>query len=176
MTHISQGRVYWFATKNTAAKGQDKPGTVKQKLLNMFKGWQAPIEAVIETTAEEAILRTDIQDRKPRPRWGEGRVTLLGDAAHPMTPNLGQGACQAIEDAVVLAECLRQESEIEAALQLYETRRIPRTYKVVRQARQIGWIGQQENPLICWARNQMMKLTPRSLQVKQLEWIVGYDI
>lgn len=176
ITHISEGRVYWFATKNAPAKGQDKPGTVKQKLLSMFKGWQAPIEAIIEATAEEAILRTDIQDRKPRLRWTEGRVTLLGDAAHPMTPNLGQGACQAIEDAVVLAECLRQESDLEAALQQYEKRRIPRTGKVVRQARQLGQIGQLENPLLCWGRNKVMKFTPNSLAAKQLGWIVGYDV
>ena len=66
---------------------------------------------LVEAAEEGTILRTDIYDREPLgERWGIGRVTLLGDAAHPMTPNLGQGACQAIEDAVVLALCLGERA------------------------------------------------------------------
>ena len=82
-------------------------GATKGALLGLLRGWSGPVPALIEATEEPAILRTDIYDRDPpRKRWGEGRLTLLGDAAHPMTPDLGQGACQAIEDALELARCL----------------------------------------------------------------------
>ena len=75
----------------------------KRGLLDLFRGWHAPIEALIEATDESVILRNDVYDRPPLPHWSVGRATLLGDSAHPMTPDMGQGACQAIEDAVILA-------------------------------------------------------------------------
>ena len=94
-------RVYWYAT-NIAPEGEgDSESQIKNTLSQLFRGWE-PIAAPIGATPESAILRNDIYDRDPLSRWSCDRVTLLGDATHPMTPNLGQGACQAIEDAVVL--------------------------------------------------------------------------
>ena len=81
---------------------------------------------IIEATDQGSILRNDIYDLKPMSAWSKARVTLLGDAAHPTTPGLGQGACQAIEDAVVLADSLSATAEIASALKAYESRRIPR--------------------------------------------------
>src|SRR5262249_48152410 len=104
---LAQGRTYWFATANTPEGGEERPGERKTEVRERVRGWHAPIEAVIESTQEDVLLRNDIFDRPPVTRWSEGRVTLLGDAAHPMTPNLGQGACQAIEDAVILASLLQ---------------------------------------------------------------------
>src|SRR5262249_16974323 len=101
---MTQDRVYWYATSNER-EGERKPGNEKAGLATIFRGWHEPIEALIDATDESAIFRNDIYDRRGLNKWGEGRVTLLGDAAHPMTPNLGQGACQAFEDAVVLARC-----------------------------------------------------------------------
>src|SRR5262249_53383280 len=75
-------------------------------LARLFAGWHEPITALLEATDDSAVLRNDVYDLDPLPRWGRGRVTLLGDAAHPCAPTLGQGACQAIEDAVVLGRCL----------------------------------------------------------------------
>ncbi len=175
LTHIGRGRVYWFAAKNAPQGGQDKPEGRQSELLEYYRDWAKPIEAVIAATDESAILRNDIYDRPPLKQWSQGRVTLLGDAAHPMTPNLGQGACQAIEDAVVLADCLRQAPEIAPALRLYDQRRSARTAKVTRQARQIGRIGQLQNPLICRARNFFLKKLPPQIQLKQMVWIVGYE-
>lgn len=86
--HIGQGRVYWYATMNTAQGGQDTEAGWNCEGLQRFMGWHEPVAAVIGATEETAILRNDIYDRPPTGRWGEGRVTLLGDAAHPMTPNL----------------------------------------------------------------------------------------
>jgi 2-polyprenyl-6-methoxyphenol hydroxylase-like FAD-dependent oxidoreductase len=176
ITHIGGGRVYWFATRNTAAGEEDAAGGRKAELLTRFHGWHEPIEAVIEATEGEAILRNDIYDRPPLRHWGTGRVTLLGDAAHPMTPNLGQGACQAIEDAVVLAACLRDGATIPEALRSYESRRIPRTTAVTRRSRLTGWYGQRERPLECWLRDTLMQRLPPGLQRRQLETMIQFSI
>ena len=112
---IGPGRVSWFAVANVPEGGRDasdpRPG-----LLQRFGARHPPVPAVIAATPAPGILRHDAFDRLPLPRWGMGRVTLLGDAAHPMTPDLGQGACQAIEDALALAECLDRASDVPAAL------------------------------------------------------------
>src|SRR5712691_9838434 len=173
---IPQRRVFWYATLNVPEGTPDKAIGRKQRLLELFRGWHEPIEAVLEATEESAILHNDIYDREPLRHWSKGRVTLLGDAAHPMTPNLGQGACQAIEDAVVLAKCLQENSNVVSAAQLYEKRRIKRANRVVQQSWRIGQIGQLEHPLARWVRDAMMKSAPSRLQLRQFEWVVGYEI
>ena len=77
-------------------------GRPQARLLERFKGWPEPIPTVIDATPEEQIIGLPIFDRKPVTSWGRGRVTLLGDAAHPMTTNTSQGGNQAIEDGVLL--------------------------------------------------------------------------
>jgi salicylate hydroxylase len=80
-------------------------------------------------------------DRDPVERWSDGRATVLGDAAHPMTQYLAQGACQALEDAVTLgAAVAATDGDFEAAFKLYETARIPRTARVLYSAREMGRI------------------------------------
>ena len=123
--------------------------------------------AIIEATPPDRILRTDIYDRDPIERWHAGRVALLGDAAHPMTPNLGQGAGQAIEDAVVLDECLAASSSIEEALTRYEQRRVARANGIVRASRRFGAIAQWSNPMAAWVRDWAMSLTPASVAINQ---------
>ncbi|MEK8131099.1 FAD-dependent oxidoreductase [Paenibacillus filicis] len=105
-TPLAPGRMFWFAAVNAP---QDRIVSVperKQAALSFVKGWFSPIEALIEATEDSAILAHDIFDRAPLQSWSQGRITLLGDAAHPMLPNLGQGGAQALEDALVLAHCL----------------------------------------------------------------------
>ena len=173
---MSQGRVYWFATKNAEEGASDAPAGRKREVSACFRGWHEPIEALIETTDERAILRNDIYDRPPLTSWTKGLVTLLGDAAHPMTPNLGQGACQAIEDAVEIADCIAGNKEITAALQAYEARRLRRTNRIVKQSWQVGRMGQLENGFVRSLRDSLIKLIPASAQMKQLEWIIGYEV
>lgn len=173
------GRMYWFATRNTPEGGDDGPAGGRQTLLNMFRDWHEPVLDLISATPEEDIRRDDVYDRKPVKRWGEGRVTLLGDAAHPMTPNLGQGACQAIEDAFELAAafagCLRERARVEDALGLYELRRTRRTAAVVRLSRRMGQVGQLENPWLCRLRDAAAKRMPDSFQRRQLQMVLGYE-
>lgn len=171
------GRVYWYATLNTPAGGHDEPGLHRETLLRLFAGWHPPIAALLEATPEEAILRNDIVHRLPVERWGEGRVTLLGDAAHPMTPNLGQGACQAIEDAVVLAHCLRDlAADPTAALRRYESRRIPRANGFVLASMRLGRLGQWENRAACWLRDHALGLVPASVTRRQLVRSLAFEL
>jgi 2-polyprenyl-6-methoxyphenol hydroxylase-like FAD-dependent oxidoreductase len=167
-------RVYWFATMN-APEGGDESDR-RHPLLKRFAGWHDPIPALLEATEEAAILRNDVYDRDPAVRWGEGRITLLGDAAHPTTPNLGQGACQALEDAVVLARWMRRELDGTTALRGYETERMPRTRRIVEQSRRLGALGQWEQPWACWLRDLLTRITPAHLLVRQTEWILDYEL
>jgi 2-polyprenyl-6-methoxyphenol hydroxylase-like FAD-dependent oxidoreductase len=163
---LGMGRFYWYATKNAPEGQADSRAGRKAELLERFGGWCEPIPAVILGTEEAKILRNDIYDRDPLKRWGEGRVTLLGDAAHPMTPNLGQGACQAIEDAAVLAECLQGNPDVARALRHYEDRRKGRTAGITRRSRLLGRVSQLENPVLCAARNAAVRAMPLRLQMR----------
>ena len=176
-TQIGRGRVYWAVSKNAPEGEHDvSTGAAKDALLELCAGWVEPVEELIAATEKATILRTDIYDRDPvRKRWGKGRVTLLGDAAHPMTPDLGQGACQAIEDALALVECLEERENIEAALELYEARRTRRTAALVRGSRRVGRIAQLQNPLACCLRDAALRAFPSRLQMKQLEAVMGYN-
>lgn len=131
---------------------------------------------MIEATAAVAILRHDIYDRPPLRSWGAGRATLLGDAAHPMTPNLGQGACQAIEDAVVLMKQLSAGGDVVGALRAYEAQRIERTAWIVAQSRRIGAVGQWQGPLSVALRDMLLKTLGTRLQERQLARVVGYEV
>lgn len=170
---IDGDRIYWFATANVSAGGPDEK---KAELLERFAGWHDPIQAVIQATPDDAILRTDIADRDPLKRWSEGRITLLGDAAHPMTPNLGQGGGQAIEDAVVLDLCLSKAQDIATAFRDYESRRIARTSRVVKEARRLGRIGQIENAAGRALRDFAVRMTPLSATLGALRWLYDFDI
>ncbi|CAN5162792.1 FAD-dependent oxidoreductase [soil metagenome] len=175
LVSLGRGRFYWYATKNAPEGQEDAPGGRKAELMERFGGWHEPIPTVIEATEEAAILRNDVYDREPLKRWGRGRVTLLVDAAHPMTPNLGQGACQAIEDAVALAECVSGETNVAGALWRYEERRAGRAARVVRRSRLLGRAGQLEDPLLCALRNAAAGALPLRLQLRQLDPILGRE-
>lgn len=171
---MTDGRVYWFATQNAPEGQPDGAAGRKADVLTLFRAFHAPIPQLIAATHEALILRNDIYDRPPLKQWGRGRTTLLGDAAHAMTPNLGQGACQAIEDAVVLARCLHEHREPIVALRRYEARRIARTSMLTRQARQLGVVGQWENRVACRLRNALFKGMPSFVRMRQFDRMLGY--
>jgi 2-polyprenyl-6-methoxyphenol hydroxylase-like FAD-dependent oxidoreductase len=174
---MAGGRAYWYATQ-TVPEGQgDPPRGRKPGLLELFRNWHEPVEALIEATEETAILRNDVYDRPPLRRWSVGRVTLLGDAAHPMTPDMGQGACQAIEDAVILADCLADSEPIAASLRAYEARRIPRTRRVVRESRRAATIAQWSHPLACRFREVFLRSRyVARKQAEQLAWMIASQV
>lgn len=173
---LSGGRLYWFGTRPAPAGEQDLPMERKRDVLERFAGWHEPIEDVVKATDAESVLRHDVIDRSPRRGWSQGRVTLLGDAAHPMTPHLGQGACQALEDAAVLAACLRSCADAAAALREYEARRFDRTAAIVRRSLLIGRISQLHNPAARALRDALLRRVPARVQLDQLADVVGFRV
>jgi 2-polyprenyl-6-methoxyphenol hydroxylase-like FAD-dependent oxidoreductase len=172
---LNGGRVYWYATRNAPEGELDGAQDAQPELLNLFGDWHEPIPALIRAAARGSILRNDIYDRRPVSAWGRGRVTLLGDAAHPMTPDLGQGACQAIEDGLELARALDRHANPEEALRRYEAVRTERTASIVMASRRVGALGQLENAFLCGARDLLMRLMPSSLTFRQIVAIAGYE-
>jgi 2-polyprenyl-6-methoxyphenol hydroxylase-like FAD-dependent oxidoreductase len=174
---LPQGRVSWFAVANAPEGAREKDAEQeKRKVLELVSSCHEPARAVVAATEATAILRTDIYDRPALTSWSQGRVTLVGDAAHPMTPNLGQGACQAIEDAYVLAESLTSAPTIASALQRYEARRIHRANAIVQRSWQQGRLAQLEHPWAVTMRDMVLRLIPPRLLLKQMEWIVDNQI
>jgi 2-polyprenyl-6-methoxyphenol hydroxylase-like FAD-dependent oxidoreductase len=173
---LSGRRVYWFATRNAPPGTHEVPEATHARLRTTFRSWCSPIPEIIAATDPAVILQNDIADRPPLACWSVGRVTLLGDAAHPMTPNLGQGACQALEDAVVLASCLDGTTDLGGALRAYEQRRRERTSQIVRQARRIGQVGQWQHPLACALRDALTRHILTRAQDRQLDQLIGYVV
>jgi 2-polyprenyl-6-methoxyphenol hydroxylase-like FAD-dependent oxidoreductase len=166
---LSDDRIYWACTTKEPHGGKPGPGGNKQDVLERFGSWVEPIPALIAATPEAAILRNDMYDRPPARRWSRGRVTLVGDAAHPMAPNLGQGACQALEDAVALGESIKRTSDLAGAFELYERRRMRRANSVVRMSRQASRSTQIDNPLLCALRDGFASLLPRGVMLRMLD-------
>lgn len=136
--------LYWTA-KITSPPGvwpAKGPGQAQRELTAALEGWYGPVVDLVRHADPGDIVVTDIHDRDPAPRWTDGRVALLGDAAHPMVPSLGQGANIALEDAVVLAECMASHADVPAALEAYAGERMDRAAAVVLHSRSQGALDQ----------------------------------
>jgi 2-polyprenyl-6-methoxyphenol hydroxylase-like FAD-dependent oxidoreductase len=170
---IGGGRVFWFGTANVPEGAIDRLGPARDELWSRFRNWHRPIPDLLQAIDPDAVLRTPIYDRAPVRRWGTGRATLLGDAAHATTPTLGHGACLAIESAAVLARCLGRKSSVESALRRYERERQERTGWIIRQSWDMGRVIQWENPAACWLRDLAIRWTPRRVHERTIVRIVN---
>ncbi|MFE6819527.1 FAD-dependent monooxygenase [Streptomyces sp. NPDC057677] len=168
--HIAfpDGTAEWHAVLTLPA-GTRFPDLLAE-LRRRFRTWHDPIPALLDATRPEAVLHDDVNElRTPLPSYTAGRIVLLGDAAHAMTPHLGQGACQALEDAVVLTAALGTECTVEAALARYDAERRPRSQAVAGAARQAGKLGQQlSHPVAVTLRNTAMRLTPSRVATRMV--------
>jgi 2-polyprenyl-6-methoxyphenol hydroxylase-like FAD-dependent oxidoreductase len=171
---VRGGLINWFAGRRIAARTPDAEIGRKQELLQRYAGWAEPIEAAIAATDDADILRHDIYTAPRLKAWSQGRVALLGDAAHSMTPSIGQGACQAIEDAVTLARCLRDHDDVVAGLEAYQRIRMPRAYAIARYSRFMDWVSLWGAPFSV-VRNVVIRMVPDVVRDRQMEWIIRGD-
>ncbi|MFD2079219.1 2-polyprenyl-6-methoxyphenol hydroxylase [Actinopolymorpha cephalotaxi] len=166
---LADGGVYWYATLAHADPRYRADGA--EDLPGLFADWHDPVPRLLGATPPDRIIRTDIELLWPLPRtFVRDRLVLLGDAAHAMTPDLGQGACQALEDAVELATVVRSAGpgEVPAALPEYDRLRRARTTGLARQARVLGLIGQVRNPLGARLRDRLISLVPANKASRSL--------
>lgn len=181
---LADGRVYWFATDNQAAgRTFADEGTPSEHadVLRRFGHWHAPVREVVAATRPDDVLHHDISYLPPLPTFVHGRFALVGDAAHAMTPDLGQGACQAIEDAVELAAALsptgptaRGHTLVAAALARYDASRRPRAQAIAASARRMGRFAQRGHPLTVGLRTALMRATPPSAATRMIERVTAW--
>jgi 2-polyprenyl-6-methoxyphenol hydroxylase-like FAD-dependent oxidoreductase len=167
-------RFTWYATANVPSNHLDSTSGRKQELQQLFSGWHEPIADFLEATNESEILKNGARDCAPLRQWGKETVTLLGDAAHPCTPNLGQGGCMALEDALVLAKCVERELSLKLALRRYESLRFRRTKHIQQRSLLIGQIGQWQNPLFVAGRRIVTGMLPAALIQRNLSRVYSY--
>lgn len=162
---VGLGRTGWWASSNTDM----------EDLLHLFAGWYQPVLQLIEATPPSSILKTGAFDRNASQLWGRGRLTLLGDAIHPTTPNLGQGGCLAMEDALVLARCFEKFGATEEALRRYERCRYQRTTSVSKYSRYYGAAGQWEDVFARALRRAALSLVPEAVARGLMQIVFDYD-
>lgn len=167
--------VYWFLTLNRD-RVQVPDERCHDWLVEQFRGWWRPIPDIIEATPEDRLIRSDLADRPPVPLWHRHRAVLLGDAIHPTTPNMGQGAGMAIESAAVLARCLASHADVDRAIEAYERARKPRTASITQRSWRIGRLATWSNPLAVGLRNLLLNSVPDRLGQREAQAMFTYDI
>lgn len=164
---VSPTKVYWFVCFNRQSPGPKitDPSVLKKQATELVRDWPSDLVNIIDNTPDDLIIRTPLVDRwlwpNISPPVSAGSVVLVGDAWHPMTPNLGQGACCALEDAVVLARKLAgaiksRPDTIGDALSSYGSERWPRIFPLTVRANLVGSLLQWENPVVCSVRNNVI--------------------
>lgn len=178
---LADERAYWFAV---VSKPRNESFDVSRAHIEeLFHDWHSPVLEAVRATPAERILFHPIDALAGKlPSFVSGRVVLLGDAAHAMTPDLGQGGGQALEDAATLTALLRpfatqlkpQEARLRDALTTYDALRRPRTQRVSSRARMIGRLAHTPGPLSVGIRNMIVRATPENAMRKQLQWLQGW--
>lgn len=164
---LTGGRIYWYATLSAAPNSHTHANI--ETVARLFRDWHDPIPRLIAATPLKSLLRHDIQSLEtPLPTYASGRVILLGDAAHAITPDLGQGAAQALEDAATLNALATTESTVESLIADYDRARRGRTQQLARASASAGRVAQWRNPLKVALRNSLVWLTPRSSYLNSL--------
>jgi 2-polyprenyl-6-methoxyphenol hydroxylase-like FAD-dependent oxidoreductase len=176
IVRASDTGIYWFLSlaRELVPDGMRDPAAI---VAHMSPRFDATFRGV--TSATDDLRYDDLVDRDPIPFWGRDVVTLLGDAAHPMLPHTGQGAAQAIVDAVALRDVLRHETDVGPALRAYERERRDKTATLVAQGRRTARIMATRNPVLCWLREVAIRVAPVKTIVKVIVTInkrAGTDI
>lgn len=167
---MGENKVYWFAVTGNPIQTQD-PVDQQSTLQSNFIDFPSPISTLITQTEPNEIIETAVCDFAPIDSWWDNKIVLLGDAAHAMTPNLGQGAGQAIEDAYVLAKCIDKYENQSKAFRHYEQTRLPTAKELVNQSWQLGKIAYLKNRYLRTIRDFIISNAPSSIVEKQFETV-----
>ncbi len=168
---IAPDQVYWYAPFTAPLGAKLTSDHALTALTNNYATFPDPIPAIIQHTVADEIITTDLYDLAPLQHLYQGRVVLVGDAAHAMTPNLGQGGAQAIEDAIVLADQLARCATLTEALSTYERLRLPRVRRIAQSARLYGRLAHLQHSWWRRWRNLAIKAMPAWLNQNQMNWL-----
>jgi 2-polyprenyl-6-methoxyphenol hydroxylase-like FAD-dependent oxidoreductase len=158
VARLGGNQAYWWASARVGEGTGGTPAEEKATVERRFGVWPDPIPELIDATLEQAIIRSGQYDRAPLRSWSTGRVGLLGDAAHPMLASLGQGACQAIEDAAALGDAVGAGADPTLALRAYGARRALPAAAAVRRSRRVARLAHLRHPLAEAARDAALRL------------------
>ena len=173
---IGQNQTYCFATLNAPANSDAMRNMGLERFRETFAGFGGEVPGILAALErDDQLIHGDLEEVR-LPSWVKGRVVLLGDAAHAMTPNIGQGAAMAIEDAYVLAEELAKSQSVETELAAYQSRRMPRVEVIQRQSWNVGRVGQWESRVARGVRNAVLKRIPASAAATRLEALLAAPI
>jgi 2-polyprenyl-6-methoxyphenol hydroxylase-like FAD-dependent oxidoreductase len=174
-TPLKGNKIYWFACINAPENDPGMKAMRVEDLQQHFGHYHAPLPTLFRCTKPEQLLWHDLYDLAPLPQFAFENVLLLGDAGHATTPNMGQGACQAVEDAVVFADELQKDFNFSLAAKRFEKRRMPRTHWITRQSRFLGEVAQSQNSVFMGIRNFGLRHLPTWVNDKQLEKVYSVD-
>ena len=161
---IDADRFYWFATAPTPPAGAPNDSRETAAMLrDRFADFPAPVPAIVEALEADDVIVSALEDVPPLERWSRGAVVLAGDAAHGMLPFAGQGAAQAIEDALALADAIAEREDAASAWDAYEARRKPRADRIRTESRRLGTLGSMRSTLGCRVRNLALGLLPSAV-------------
>ncbi|MGV3526874.1 MAG: FAD-dependent monooxygenase [Candidatus Sericytochromatia bacterium] len=174
-SRVDAEQVYFYLT-DAVPQGQTPPDDERGHLLRRFRGFPEPVLQLIARTPQVAWMRHELSDLAPLRTYVAGRCVLLGDAAHPMTPNLGQGANQALESAWVLAQSLKQSPDLDSALHHYEALRRPRASQVVQTAWRLGQIVNLRARPLRWGAAWAMAHLPARVNQSQFDRLFDFPL
>ena len=172
---IGNNQVYWFACKNAQSKDANMMRWNTETLAVNFQSFAQPVSTMIRNTPASELIWSDISDLEPPDQLAFGKVVLIGDAGHATTPNLGQGACMGIEDALVISEELAKTNSVEIAFQTFEQKRLRRTCFIVNTSYRLGKIAQLENKILIAIRNTLFRCTPAVVHERQVAQVLNID-
>jgi 2-polyprenyl-6-methoxyphenol hydroxylase-like FAD-dependent oxidoreductase len=167
--HVPLGpeHTYWFGTERSP-EGRSAPGGELAYLRSKYGDWADPIPALLASTDQDDVVRNDLYDRAEARQWARGSVVLVGDAAHPMRPHLGQGGCQGLEDAAILAHCVEHTDDLPTAFARFAAFRQPRVRPLVRESRLLGEIVNVRPAFVGTALMRGSALMPEALITRHL--------
>jgi 2-polyprenyl-6-methoxyphenol hydroxylase-like FAD-dependent oxidoreductase len=157
---INENKIYWYATISSNQFDVKINHYNLKNIKEHFSDYHSTVHEILEKSSNEKLIKNPIFDIKPLNQFAFNKVLLIGDAAHATTPNLGQGACQAIEDVMVLHQEIASGKDVESAFKSFEKRRTEKAKYIINTSRKLGSIAQIENKFLASLRNIVFKLTP----------------